>query len=189
MVSPTSPLPTPPCMGPGARTMTGSVTATLSMPVTFDIPFGSGFGRPPDTLTDKTVATRTSLLIRHPFPVADLRVVLTVLAGVTTGGEARIGHLLTEHRGPAGQPVDPVDDLHHQVEAVQVVEHHHVERRRRGAALLEAADVHVMVVGATVGEPVDQPRITVVSENDRLVAAAQSVGYLVHETIWVILGR
>src|ERR1700755_1198706 len=113
MVSPTSPLPTPPCMGPGARTMTGSVTATLSMPGTFDIPFGSGFGRPPDTLTDQTVAPRPSLLIRHPCQVAELRVVLTVLAGVTTGGQPRIGHLLTEHRGSAGQPVDPGDDVHH----------------------------------------------------------------------------
>src|ERR1700733_4880756 len=149
-------------MGPGARTMTGSLTATLSVPGAFDIPFGWGFARPRATLTDKTVVTRTRLLGRRPLPARDLRVVLAVLAGVTTRGQPRIGHLLTEHRGPGGQPVHPVDDVHDQVEAVQVVEHHHVERRRRGAALLEPAHVHVMVVGATVRQPVDQPRIAVV---------------------------
>src|SRR6516225_6177335 len=105
MKSPTSPLPTPPCMGPGARTMTGSVTATLSMPVTFDIPFGSGFVRTRATLTDKTVATRIRLLGRLPSPAADLRVVLAVLAGVAARGQARVGHPLTQHRGPAGQSV------------------------------------------------------------------------------------
>src|ERR1700739_1645769 len=186
MVSPTSPLPTPPCMGPGARTMTGSGTATLSMPVTFDLPVGSGFARPPDTCTTKTLATRTRLLIRPPFPAADLRVGLTVLAGVTTRGQPRIGHLLTEHRGPAGQPVDPVDDVHDQVEAVQVVEHHHVERRRRGAPLLEPPHMHAGVIGAPIGEPVDQPRIAMIGEDDWLVSGEQRVEFVVGQPMWVL---
>jgi hypothetical protein len=62
-----------------------------------------------------------------------------------------------------------------QMEAVEVVEHHHVERRRRGAALLEAAHVQLLMVGVPVRQPVDQPRITVVGEDDRLVSGEDRV--------------
>ena len=41
------------------------------------------------------------------------------------------------------EPRHPVDHVHDEVEAVEVVEHHHVERRRRGALLLVAAHVQV----------------------------------------------
>ena len=49
-------------------------------------------------------------------------------------------------RGPDGQPRDPVDHVHDQVEAVEVVAHDHVEGRRGGAFLLVAAHVEVVVV-------------------------------------------
>ena len=41
----------------------------------------------------------------------------------------------------------------------------HVERRRGRALLLVAAHVEVVVVGAPVGEAVDQPRVAVVGED------------------------
>ena len=72
----------------------------------------------------------------------------------------------------SGHAVDHVDD---EVEAVEVVEHDHVERRRRRALFLVAAHVQVRVVGAAVGEPVDQPRIAVVGEDDRPVAREERV--------------
>ncbi len=50
-----------------------------------------------------------------------------------TRGEAGIGHPLAQHSGAVAQPVHPVDDVHDQMKAVEVIEHHHVERRRRGA--------------------------------------------------------
>ena len=65
--------------------------------------------------------------------------------------------------------------VHHQVEAVEVVEHDHVERRGGGALLLVAAHVQVVVVGAPVGEPVDQPRVAVVGEDDRPVGGEERV--------------
>ena len=61
----------------------------------------------------------------------------------------------------------PVDHVHDQVEPVEVVQHHHVERRGRGALLVVAADVDVVVVGPAVGQPVDQPRVPVEGEHDR----------------------
>ena len=41
-----------------------------------------------------------------------------------------------------------VDDVGHEVKAVEVVHDHHVERRRGRALLLEAAHVQVPVIGA-----------------------------------------
>jgi hypothetical protein len=73
------------------------------------------------------------------------------------------------------EPGHAVDHVHHQVEAVEVVEHHHVERRRGRALLLVAAHVEVVVVGAPVGQPVDQPRVAVVGEDHRLVGGEQRV--------------
>ena len=62
-----------------------------------------------------------------------------------------------------------------EVEAVEVVEHDHVERRRGRALLLVAAHVEVVVVRAPVGEPVDQPRVAVIGEDDRPVGREQRV--------------
>src|SRR5688572_23338536 len=55
MVSPTSPLPRPPRIGPGALTMTAPEASTLSIPV--DLDGASGFARTRATLTDTTYAT------------------------------------------------------------------------------------------------------------------------------------
>ena len=103
----------------------------------------------------------------RPRPGADLGVVLAVLAGVGTGTETTLLHLLTQVRGTLGEPGNAVDHVDHEMEAIEVVEHHHVERRRRRPFLLVAADMEVRVVPAPVGEPVDQPRVAVVGEDDR----------------------
>ena len=79
-----------------------------------------------------------------------------------------------------------VDDVHDQVEAVEVVEHDHVEGRGRGALLLVAAHVEVGVVGAAVGQAVDQPRIAVVGEDDRLVGGEQRVELGVGQAVRVL---
>jgi hypothetical protein len=81
--------------------------------------------------------------------------------------------------GPGAQAGDAVDHLLHEVEAVHLVEHHHVERRGGRALLLVAAHVQVGMVGAAVGEPVDQPRVAVVGEDDRHVRGEQRVEVLV----------
>jgi hypothetical protein len=38
-----------------------------------------------------------------------------------------VAHVLAQRRGALRQPGDPVDGLHDQVEAVQVVQHDHIE--------------------------------------------------------------
>ena len=68
-----------------------------------------------------------------------------------------------------------VDGVHHEVEAIQVVQHRHVEGRGDGALFLVTADVKVAVVGAAVGEPVDQPRVAMEGEDHRPVLGEELV--------------
>ena len=75
------------------------------------------------------------------------------------------------------------------MEAVEVVEHHHVEGGRGRALLLVAAHVDVVVVGAPVGETVDQPRIAVVGEDHRPAGREQGVELVVGEPVRVLAVR
>ena len=61
------------------------------------------------------------------------------------------------------------------MEAVQIVQHRHVEGGGDGAFFLVAAHMDVVVIGAAVGQPVDQPRIGVERENDVLILGEQRV--------------
>ena len=91
--------------------------------------------------------------------------------------------------GALGEAGDAVDDVDDEVEAVEVVEHDHVERRRRRALLLVAAHVQVRVVAAPVGEPVDQPRVAVVGEDDRPRGREERVELGVGEAVRVLALR
>ena len=62
-----------------------------------------------------------------------------------------------------------------EVETIEIVQHRHVERRGRRAFLLVAAHVKVVVIGAAIGQAMDQPGIAVKGEDDRLVLREQRV--------------
>ena len=62
-----------------------------------------------------------------------------------------------------------INDVGDEMKTVQVVHHHHVERRRGRAFFLEAAHMEILVVGAPIREPMNQPRITMIGEDDRFV--------------------
>src|SRR5580658_1159751 len=95
------------------------------------------------TLEEPTLTTRRRIALVRPGPVADFGRVLALGAGVRTGTHAFVGHPLAEPGSTRPEPGHPVDDVHDDVEAVEVVQHHHVERRRGGALLLVAAHVQV----------------------------------------------
>ena len=90
---------------------------------------------------------------------------------------------LLEVRGPGAELRQPVDHVFTQVEAVQVVHHDHVERRRRRAFFLVAAHVQVLVIRAPVGQAMDQPRVAVESEDDRLVLGEQSIEVVIRQSV------
>src|SRR6202035_1240851 len=76
--------------------------------------------------------------------------------------------------------------VHHQVEAIQIVQHGHVEGGSYCAFFLVAADVDVLVVGAAVGQPVDQPRVSMEGEDDRLLLGDQRIEVCVAQPVWVL---
>ena len=57
------------------------------------------------------------------------------------------------------------------------------------ALLLVAAHVEVVVVGAAVGQPVDQPRVAVVGEDDRLVGGEERVEVAVGQAVRMLALR
>ena len=103
------------------------------------------------TLTTRTEAT----LSVGPGPAADVRVIVPVLACPRTSAQPGVGKLLPDAT-PSRHLREPVERVHCEVESVEVVEHDHVERRRGRPLLLVAAHVDVDVVGASVGEAVDE---------------------------------
>ena len=74
---------------------------------------------------------------------------------------------------------NPVDDIHRQIEAIDLVPHGEFERGINIAVFLIAAYVKVFVVGAAVSELVNQPGVAMKVENDRLVYGEQAVKVLV----------
>src|SRR5208283_3463641 len=120
----------------------------------------SAYAPSPMTVQDKGWS------LSGPCPVGDVGNVSGVLAGPGSGPQPGIDHVLAQCGGGGAQGRDPVDDVDDQAVAVQVVKHHHVERRCRGAAFLVAANVQTLMIGAPVGEPVNQPQVAVEGEND-----------------------
>ena len=100
---------------------------------------------------------------------------------------ADVDHPLSWCRRADRETWHPVDDVHDQPVPVEVCAYDHVERGRGGALLLVAAHMQVRVVGAAVGEPVDQPRIAVVGADDGLVGGEQRVVLAVGHAVRVLL--
>ena len=79
---------------------------------------------------------------------------MSVLVDVLLMLDELVLHCLLQIRAFSSQFRQPIDDVLHQVEPVQLVLHPHVERRRDRALFLVAPDVQV-AVGSAVGQPVD----------------------------------
>ena len=78
---------------------------------------------------------------------------------------------------------NPIDDVDDEMEAVKIIEHHHVERRGGGALLLVPAYMNVAVIGAPVGETMDEPRIAVVGEDHRSIGGEQGIELDVRQSV------
>ena len=75
-----------------------------------------------------------------------------------------VGHHLFEVVAGGAESGEAVDDVADEVVAVELVLHPHVEGGGDGSFFVVAADVQV-AVGAAIGQPMHQPRITVKVEN------------------------
>src|SRR5271163_5206087 len=130
-------------------------------------------------LTGGEIVGSGRLKVMVPSPACDGRIVLAVISGVPASVHPGVHHPLAKLSGTVAKPVDAVDDIDDEVEPVEVVEHHHVERCCRGAALLESPYMEVGMVVPAVGQPMDQPRVSVVSEYDRCVRPEKRVKFSV----------
>src|SRR5260370_35943692 len=72
-------------------------------------------------------------------------------------------------RADALQARDAVDHVACKVKSVQIVENSHIERSGRCSFLFVSANVKVVVIRAPISQAVNQPRISVVGEDNRLV--------------------
>lgn len=66
-----------------------------------------------------------------------------------------------------------VNNVGYKVKAVQIVHYDHVEWSRACPFFFVTAHMQIFVVSATIGVPMNQPEITLVSEDDRLVGCKE----------------
>ena len=72
-------------------------------------------------------------------------------------------------RPHALKPRHTVHDIAREMKTIKIIQHRHVERRSRRAFFFISTDVEVVVIVPSVGEPMNQPGIAVVSEDYRFV--------------------
>ena len=96
-----------------------------------------------------------------------------------------VDHLLTNRGSVLSEAGDPIDDIDHEVVAVEVVAHDHVEGGRRRAFLDVAAHVEVVVSVTAIREAMDQPRVAVIGEDDRHVGGEDRVELRVRQSVWM----
>ena len=103
-----------------------------------------------------------------PLPVSNLRHIFAIFVDVLLVLDQLVFELLLQVDALVAGLWKAVDGVHHQMKAVQLIQHRHIKGGGDSALFLITADVDVVVVGAAVGEPVDQPWVGVESEDDRL---------------------
>ena len=105
-----------------------------------------------------------------PLPIANLRHVESMLADIHVVFLQFVHQLLFQASSLVAGLRHAVDGVHHKMKTIEIVQHRHVEGRRDRAFFLVAANMQVVVVGASVGQLMNQRRIAVKREDDRLIA-------------------
>src|SRR5258707_9357694 len=100
-------------------------------------------------------------------------------------------NLLVQQRLTRARPDDTetrhaVDRINGQTEAVGLVANRQFERRVDVALLLITANMYVMLMRAAVGETVDQPRIGVEVEDDRLARGEERFEFAIGQPVRVL---
>ena len=91
--------------------------------------------------------------------------------------------------GPLGaQMRQAIDHVLHQMKAVQVVLHAHVEGGRDGPFFLVAPHVEV-AVGPAVGQPVDEPGISMETKDDVFIFGEQRIVIRLAQPVRVLACR
>jgi hypothetical protein len=103
-----------------------------------------------------------------PLPVAYLGQILPVCGDVLLVLQQLVTDLLLGIRRAGPELRDAVNHVGDEMEAIQIIEDRHVEKCRRRAFFLVATHVQIVMIGAAIGQPVDQPRIAMAGKDNRL---------------------
>src|SRR5262249_1693197 len=121
-----------------------------------------------------------------PLPAGELGHVVTIADDELLVVDELVADRLLGVGGPRPKLRHTVDHVAYQVEAIEIVQHAHVEGCRGGALFLVAAHVNVVMTRSPVGQPVNERRVTVESEDDRLVGSEQRIEIVVREAVGVL---
>src|SRR5262245_28800766 len=124
----------------------------------------------------------------RPLPLFDLGLIDAMLVGVVLAVDLPVAQLLLGVGPGHPQGGHAVDDVHGQAEAVNLVLDSQIKRRVDVPLFLVAAYVDVRMIGAPVGQAMDQRRIAVEIEDDRLINGEQTVEVPVREAVRVLAG-
>ena len=115
----------------------------------------------------------------RPLPIPDFGHVLPIGGDVLRVLDQLVADELFEMGGGITELGHAVDDVGNQVKAIQVVAHRHIERCGGSALFFVSPHMQVVMVGAAVGQAVNQPGVAVISEYDGLVCGEQDIEILV----------
>ena len=140
------------------------------------------------TRSEPAMSVRLAARARAPgqFQSRDVRRVLAVLAGVGAVAQPLVGHLLAQVRGALAEAGHAVDHVHHQVEAVEVVEHRPCRTASSSCPPPCSRARGCWRGWPAVGQAVDQPRVAVVGEDHRPVGGEQRVELAVGQPVRVL---
>ena len=71
--------------------------------------------------------------------------------------------------GSSAKTWHSVDDVAHQVEAIEIIHHTHIEWGAGGTFLLVTADMQISVASSPIGQSMNEPWIAVEREDDGLI--------------------
>src|SRR6185369_988703 len=78
-----------------------------------------------------------------------------------------------------------LNNIHHQMKTVEVIQYDHIERRCGRAFFLVTAHVQVVMIVSPVSETMNQPRITMKRKNDWLIRREERIERLVRQSMWM----
>ena len=122
-----------------------------------------------------------------PFPVADFWHVLAVFGDVALVFNKLVPDHLLHIRSARAKSRYTINHGGHKVEAVEVVHHNLVEWCTRRAFLLVTMHMKIPVVGAAIGEPMNQGWIAMVGEDHWLIDGEELIKFSIAETMWVVI--
>ncbi len=110
-----------------------------------------------------------------PLPVDYFWLVSAVLVGIGKVFDNGIFHSLLNVGGGRTQFGHPINHINYQIESINLVSNCQLQRCVDIAFLLVAPDMNALLIGAPVGQLVNQPRVAMEVKNYGLVWGKQSV--------------